>query len=137
MRRVRPAVLGVLVIAAACASEAPVASDSVLKVTSEATALQLTNLSAAPLHYMVIERGTLALVDWVACMGGPPCPTLAAGATVNVEYPSILGYSGAAQEGVVFWWREVAGGPGYAAPDSIHSLVVSLRAPLLTRVVAP
>lgn len=128
MRLFRAAVLGVLVVAAACESEAPTVSDGVLKVTSGRSALELSNLSADPLHFMVIERGTLALVDWVACTGDPPCPTLAAGGSVSVTYTSILGYSGAAQDGVAFWWRDVAGGSGYAPPDSLHSLVVSLRA---------
>ena len=137
MNALRAAILVILVGGAAACAEAPTASDGILKVTTDASALQLANLSPAPVHYQVFERETLALVDWVACTGGPPCPTLAAGGTVSVPYSAIFGYTLAAQEGVVYWWRDVSNRTGFAPFDSVHSLVVSLRPKVWPGVTAP
>ena len=123
----RLAVLMILAVAASACAESPTVSDGVLKVTTGASELKLANLSAAPLHYIVIERGTVALVDWIPCTGGPPCPTLAAGGSVSVPYSTILGYTPAAKEGVVYWWRDVTNGSGVVSADSLHNLVASLR----------
>ena len=138
MRMSRPAVLAIAAVAAAgCTGEPPTVSDGVLKVTTEASALKLANVSAAPLHYIVIERETLALVDWIPCTGGPPCPTLAAGGSTRMLYTTVLGYTASAEEGVAYWWREVTGGTGVPFADSLHQLVVSLRPGVWPGVTAP
>jgi hypothetical protein len=138
MHEFRPALLVfVALAAAACGGDGPMASDGVLEVTTEASALKLANVSAAPLHYIVIERGTLALVDWIPCTGGPPCPTLAAGGTTRMPYTAVVGYTASAEEGVAYWWREVTGDSGVARADSLHQMVVSLRPGVWTGVTGP
>ena len=120
----RPLLLVLLTAAAACASPTGV-TDGALQVTRGAAQLQLRNLSASPLSYVVVERGTLALFDWIPC-AGPSCPTVGPRATVFVPYSAICGYTANAREAVVYWWRAVADSTVLVPADWVHSLVTPL-----------
>jgi hypothetical protein len=78
-------------------------SDDALTVVSERESLRLRNGSMGRVHYMVVEQGTAALINWAPCTGDG-CPAVRARSSVLVPYDEILGYSPEARNAIVYWW---------------------------------
>lgn len=106
------------------------AASDLLRVETRADrSLVLHSLATEPLYYFVVERETLALIDWVPCTDPSTCPSVPAGGSTIVTPDHIASWHEGAKEGVVYYWRLVPKDPhsgGGFAPDSIRHLVVRL-----------
>ncbi len=89
---------------AACAGPTAPHSEFAVAVSTANSVLHLSNRGNVPIGFFPIESGTLALVDWVPCAGGPGCPVIRPGADTTVAYSHVAGYHTGAREGVVYWW---------------------------------
>jgi len=87
--------------------------------------LRLQNRTGEPVYYFVVERETLAVIDFLLCTD-PSCPSVPPHGEVKLPYGRITGYHERAKEAVMFHWhlRAKAGG-GFVA-DSVRTLVVRL-----------
>lgn len=98
---------------AAC--ESPGISDDypdVYAVTRDQT-LHVRNVSGRPLHYLIHERGELALILWGKCTPADEgCPVLPAGESLEIPYEQIGGYDPGDKEAVIYWWESRPDGDG-------------------------
>jgi hypothetical protein len=117
--------LAPLVLLAACVSPTGVVSDGTLQVLPRAADVLIRNLSDQAAFYFIVERQTLALIDWRPCVTAD-CPSIAPHAHAAVTHERIAGFAPGAREAVVFWWRAVPTGSGTFAADSIHTLIIRL-----------
>jgi hypothetical protein len=113
-----------LVLCDAC-SDATGITDGPLTVQRRQETVELSNASDAPLHYFILEREIAARVDWVTC-AGPACRAVPPLGSVSVPNSQILGYSPAAREVLVYWWRGVSDGQGGLRAGRIRHVVVPL-----------
>ncbi len=125
VRRLARWILCAVVAVLASCGEPTAVTDGTLVVRRLPAALELENESTAPLHYFAVERGTAAVIDWIACVG-TGCPSVAALGTVAVPDSQIAGFTPDAEDAIVYWWRAVPDGVGGFRADSIRSLVVPL-----------
>jgi hypothetical protein len=124
MRRflVMAAMLGVL----SCADPVSPSSD-ILRINVLPDALELVNLSSAPVYFFAAERNTLALIDWAPCVE-PACTNVGPGVKFVLPYEDMVGYSQGAEEAVVYHWHLIPGStPTGFRPDSIRATVVQLH----------
>jgi hypothetical protein len=127
MRRFSSALVVLALASLACESPVAVQSD-ILHVRKAPTALELTNISSAPVYYFVVDRDLLALLDWAVCDNPATCPNVTPNAMRRVPFDSIGGYSATTREVVVYHWHLVPGNraPGYV-PDSLRAVIVTVR----------
>jgi hypothetical protein len=71
---------------------------------------------------MVVERNTLALINWAPCTG-EGCPTVHALRSVLIPYKDIPGYTPEAREAVVYWWPSTSPERLARDPDLIEWVV--------------
>ena len=72
--------------------ETPTAPASqLLSVSSDGSAITLTNSNSWPVFYMMVDPNMLALLDFALCTD-PACPQVAAKSIVHVPYGDIIGY---------------------------------------------
>jgi hypothetical protein len=98
-------------------------SNGALTVESDGVALRLHNGSIGRVHYMVVERSTLALINWAPCTGDG-CPVVDPLSTVVVPFGEILGYTPQAREAVVYWWPATSAERLQRNPDLIEWVAV-------------
>ena len=67
-------------------------SSQLLTLSSDGTALTLTNRNSWPVFYMVVDPNMLALLDFALCEDPATCPRVAAKSSVRVPYTDIIGY---------------------------------------------
>lgn len=108
----------------ACGDPAAVTQE---QFTIQATGREvvLSNATAQPTFYLVVERQTAALIDFATCVQQPECQSVGAGSTVRVPYGEITGYRVGSKEAIVYWWRAVPSPTG-ARADSLRSTVTEL-----------
>lgn len=97
-------------------------SDDALSVERERESLRLRNGSMARVHYMAVEQGAAALINWAPCTGDG-CPAVRPRSSVVVPYDEILGYSPSAHNAIVYWWPSTSS-ERLRDPDLIESVVV-------------
>ena len=92
-----------------------------------AGAVRITNTTAAPIAYAVIEREafTHMLASWGACPELARC-TVPPGGSATVPYDAISMYRPGAREAVVVWWTVVDRGDGDARIEDPREIVVVL-----------
>jgi hypothetical protein len=108
------------------------ACDGPTSVTEEAFSIRatgrevrLSNEAPKPTFYLIVERETAAVIDFMTCVQDPGCPNVASGTTVRVPYSEILGYRRGRREAIVFWWRSVLSPTGPQA-DGLRSAILEL-----------
>jgi hypothetical protein len=116
--------LALLTGSLACGNPASVTQD---QFTIQATGREvvLSNTAAQPTFYLVVERETASLIDFVACVGQPQCRSVDPGSSVKIPYGEITGYRAGSKEAIVYWWRAVQSSTGLRA-DSVRSTVTEL-----------
>ena len=126
------ALAAVLAPLAGCGSNAlgPASSDLITVESRADHSLVLRSRADVPVYYFVVDRETLALIDWAPCTDPATCPSVPARGTTTVTRDRIVGWHESTREVAVYHWRLVpkdphAGG-GYAA-DSVRALIVALR----------
>ena len=124
LRFVRTIAVSALVAFAGC-SDATAPQSDVLRVTRTFNGIVLHNLVGVPVHYAVIEEGTLAITDFLLC-SDPSCPAVAAGKSLAVGHAQISGYHSGARKAVVLHWLLRRGGGLSYQPDELRKLVVPL-----------
>ena len=127
MRRlVRLVQLGGLLWVASCSIPTDVQLDS-LRVQVTSSTLVLENRGWLPIYTFVVERNTLALASFAACLSPTQCEPILPGARVEKPLVEIPGYTPAARELVVSHWQfRSARGGGY---DIVNSGTLVVRLP--------
>ena len=115
----------VCVFSAACGSSTGPIADR-LVVTAAPPQLQLTNESPAPVYVFAIESGLAMRANWGPCTDPATCRGIPAGATDELAYSGIAGYTESATHAIVYWWHLVPRDGGGYAPDSIRAVGVEL-----------
>jgi hypothetical protein len=125
MSRILPRVVfGVLVCIVACADPTAIIRGRIA-VRAVSPDLQITNQSGVPVYSFIVERAAAAHTDWAPCNQPTLCAGIAAGATANVPYSQIVGYTSGAREAIVYWWHLRASSVGFQ-PDTIRAVVIAL-----------
>ena len=97
-----------------------------LQVDAIPPRLILANESSATVYVVVIERNSLAVVDWIPCIDPVMCPGIQPGADSIIRYDRITGYDSGEDEAVVYWWHLVPRSGGGYQPDEIRQVIVEL-----------
>ena len=112
------------VLALACTSSTgPIGGQ--LRVNPAPPALQLTNESPAPVYIFAIEADLAIRANWAPCTDPAQCRSIKVGATDDLAYADIAGYTPSATHAIVYWWHLVCSGDGYR-PDSIRAVSAEL-----------
>jgi hypothetical protein len=114
-------------LAIASCSDATAPKSDLLRISVQPEAVELMNDSPQPVYVFVVERNSLALVDWAPCSDPSNCDGIAVGGTKVIPYDDITGYAPGAAEAVVHHWHLVPDGAGGFRPDSIRSTVIGLH----------
>jgi hypothetical protein len=109
-----------LLLAIACSSPT-----GPLDVKANPASLRLTNSSATPVYYFIVERQTAALINWALCADPVACVSVPPHGQITVPYEQIAGYTSQAREAIVYWWHLEASDGQFRA-DSVRALVVRL-----------
>ena len=105
------AVAALLLATAGCSNEEKLAAPGspnqgivagTLQVTAANSVLTLRNSTEFIVGYMVVDKDQMVIALFPPC--GAQCPTLAQGASVNVNYANIGGYTSKSTEATVMWW---------------------------------
>src|SRR3954468_24963776 len=104
-------------------STAPGDDEFTIQTTGEE--IVLSNAADKPTFYFIVERQTAALLDFVTCVHGSDCKSVAPGKTVRIPYRQIAGYKPERKEAIVYWWRSVLAATGPRV-DKLRSQVVEL-----------
>ncbi len=105
-----------------CANPVAPAAESV-GVHLGAAGVVVTNRTDADIFYMVVERETALLIDWIGCNDpAAPCPRVAPSSSTVVPYDQVTGWPGSGQV-IVYWWHLVPASGGGFRPDSMRAVV--------------
>jgi hypothetical protein len=96
-----------------------------VRVNPTPPTLQLTNESPAPVYIFVIEADLAIRANWAPCTNPAQCRAIQVGATDQLPYTDIAGYTESATHAIVYWWHLVRRGGGYE-PDSIRAVGAEL-----------
>lgn len=105
--------VGALLFGAAACSDDDIASPAdpnpsngiiagTLQVTAARPNLTLRNTTELIVGYMVVDKDMATVALFPPC--GQNCPTIVQGASANVTYSAINGYTSASTEAIVMWW---------------------------------
>lgn len=124
MRLHVPSALALLVGAHGCGDPASVTQEQ-FTIRATGREVVLNNAAPQPTFYVVVERKTADIVNFVLCIDQPACRSVGPDSTVRVPYREITAYRPGSKEAVVYWWRAVPGPSGPRA-DSVRSTVTKL-----------
>ena len=99
---------------------------SPLQVRVMPPVLTLTNESPAIVYTTVIERNSLAVVDWIPCTNPLFCPGIAPGEAATILYSEITGFESGEEQAVVYWWHLVPRAGGGFQVDEIRQIMIDL-----------
>jgi len=91
----------------------------------QAASTRLTNASASPVYYFMVERHTAALINWAPCVA-TTCASVPGGGSAMVPDSQVTGLNGQSRELILYWWRLVPSPGGGVVFDSIRSAIVPL-----------
>jgi hypothetical protein len=117
--------LAVPLLLAACGQPAAPVTDGTLAVRADPPVLRLSNRGDVVIYWTAMEAEFASRVDWIPCVDPARCPSLEPGQTRALPYEEIAGYEPGAEEAIVYWWRLVPRGNGFAT-DDIHTVRVRL-----------
>ena len=123
MRRLTPALTALVLSVASCSD--PTSVSGGVSAVNSGGAMRLTNASATPVYYFLVERGTAATINWAPCVN-PGCPAIPPNATVTVPDGQILGVQPGSREVVFYWWRSQLGPADGSIPGAVQGMVVPL-----------
>lgn len=128
------AVAALLLATTACSNEPKVAAPTppnagivagTLQVTATNSVLTLRNTTEFIVGYMVIDKDQMVIALFPPC--GAQCPTLVQGASTNVSYTNIGGYTPKSTEAIVMWWTYSRAADGtLLAQGSVQSKRITL-----------
>jgi hypothetical protein len=139
VHRLKPTVLATLaLLSAACANE-PASPESplqngtptgivagTLEVTANGGTVKLRNTTEQQVGYMVVDRNQAVVAMYPPC--GINCPVVVQGATAQVAYSQIGGYTSTSTHAYVLWWRYTLRADGTrAAEGPVQSTLVQLK----------
>jgi hypothetical protein len=93
-------------------------------VAAAGDTLVISNLSAEPIYYAVLEGEFSTRARWAPCVPPAQCPRVEAGQAARVPYSGITGYQKGAREAMIFWYRLQ---PGGTRPGEVRSRSVPLQ----------
>lgn len=106
-------------------------SSDLLRASASNRTLEVENTSSDRVYYFAVDKNTLALLDWAACIepANPNCKSLDGGQTERISYSDIFGTDedGGGSTAVIYHWRLIPVGAGKYKIDSIRNLEVELR----------
>ena len=120
----------------ACANEATPPDESVpdgangiiagtLMASASRPTLTLRNTTEQVVGYMVVEKNQMVVALYPPC--GTDCPKLVQGAQITLPYASIAGYTNAATDAIVMWWRYARAADGTLTPSgAVQTIAVRL-----------
>ena len=97
-----------------------------LRVDAVPPRLILSNEGSSPVYIMVVERNSLAVVDWVPCVNPLTCPGIRPGRDSIMLYSRITGYEAGEDEAIVYWWHLLPKAGGGFEVDEIRQVPVEL-----------
>lgn len=115
------------------ACETPTAPASQpLVLSSDGTALTLTNSNSWPVFYMAIDPNILALAsgtiaDFALCTDPVTCPRVAGKSSVRVPYAEIAGYHAGLASVHVTQWRLRRGSTGDYEPVDVQAVDANIQ----------
>ena len=87
--------------------------------------LTLRNTTEQVVGYMVVEKNQMVVALYPPC--GTDCPKLVQGAQITLPYASIAGYTNAATDAIVMWWRYTRAADGTLTPSgAVQTIAVRL-----------
>jgi hypothetical protein len=87
-----------------------------LEVKAQRPTLTLRNTTELVVGYMVVDKDQMVIALYPPC--NTQCPTLAQGASVQVPYSQIGGYTAQSTEAIVMWWTYRRQADGSLRPES-------------------
>lgn len=87
-----------------------------LEVKAQRPSLTLRNTTELVVGYMVVDKDQMVVALYPPC--NTQCPTIEQGASVQVPYSKIGGYTDASTEAVVMWWTYRRQADGSLRPES-------------------
>ncbi|MBL0938821.1 MAG: hypothetical protein IBJ03_07995 [Gemmatimonadaceae bacterium] len=87
-----------------------------LEVKAQKPALTLRNTTELVVGYMVVDKDQMVIALYPPC--NTQCPTIVQGASVQVPYSQISGYTDKSTEAVVMWWTYRRQADGSLRPES-------------------
>ncbi len=109
-----------------CDNQPTTVSGGFLRALAASGVLNVKNYSVRPINYFIVDRNSLALINWGQC-AGPTCPSLRAGGSLAMPYDSIAFYTAQSKEAVVYWWHSMFDGKGGYKPDGLWHVIVPLH----------
>ncbi len=86
-----------------------------LEVKAQRPNLTLRNTTELVVGYMVVDKDEMVIALYPPC--NTQCPTLVQGASVQVPYSQISGYTAQSTEAVVMWWTYRRQADGSLRPE--------------------
>ncbi len=120
--------VALLVLAGGCASPvdpAGIEASASLPVTATTDGLVLVNRWDRVIHALAAERGTVPLLDFIACTTGPQCFEVPGGASRVLPWSRVVGYAPDSTQYTVFYWATVVARDGSLRPDTVRRVTVT------------
>ena len=111
-------------IASCSSSTGPVALEGVIASATQSK-VAITNRRTRPVYVFVVGRNAAALIDWLPCVTGPGCQSVAVGSTKEFEINPLLS-SYHETEALVYWWHSTTR-DGTLQADSVRAMVVPMK----------
>jgi hypothetical protein len=96
-----------------------------LSATATSDGIRVTNQTERPVSYAAFEQQTDGEVLFLACAGGPQCPSLAPGATRVLPWSDVGGYDPARNRFVLYWWQIVTEPDGTIHGGPLQTVTLS------------
>jgi hypothetical protein len=132
MRKLRALALTIAsVTLLACETPTDPASQ-LLALSSDGSALTLTNPNSWPVFYMAVDPSLLAvasgtIADFALCSDPPSCPRVAAKSSVRVPYEEIAGYHAGQASVHITQWRLRRSSSGAYEPNDVQAVDANIQ----------
>jgi hypothetical protein len=96
-----------------------------VSATATTAGIRVTNQTERPVSYAAFEQQTAGVVLFLACAGGPQCPSLAPGATRVLPWSDVGGYDPSRNRFVLYWWQIVTEPDGTVHGGTMQTVTVT------------
>src|SRR2546423_10524856 len=96
-----------------------------VSATATTDGIRVTNQTERPVSYAAFEQQTDGEVLFLACAGGPQCPSLAPGATRVLPWSDVGGYDPSRNRFVLYWWQIVTEPDGTVHGGPMQTVTVT------------
>ena len=127
--RLLSSVLFAFVVAGCGNAVAPPSTSDLITARAANNAVEITNNSSEPVHYIIADKESLALIDLYICVdpAREGCTSVSPGSTKRIEYSKFLAEGSTGSIAVVYHWRLIPAGQGAYKYDLLRQLEVNLR----------